>query len=208
MELCSAYTAFAAGGWLAKPMLVKSVVDHDGKILEQNVPAREQVLDEPTAYLVTWALNQAMIEGTGKTALALGMTGGFAGKTGTTEEGRDAWFIGYSPRILCGVWVGDDTPRASGLSGPGQALPLWMAFIRLSSLNLQVKPFAIPPEILFKKIDEDSGLLARSGCPHVATMPFVDNTAPTAYCPNHPGGVIGLLKRWFGAPVHSGRQNE
>jgi len=200
IELCSAYTAFAEGGWRAKPLLVKSVVDHNGKVLEQDGPQRDYALDAPTAYLVTWALNQALIEGTGKAAVTLGMTGGFAGKTGTTEDGKDAWFIGYSPNILCGVWVGDDTPRAAGLSGPGQALPVWINFIQTSSLDLHVKPFAIPPEILFKRIDEDSGLLARSGCPSVATMPFVGETAPTTYCPNHPGGVVGLLRRWFGAP--------
>jgi penicillin-binding protein 1B len=198
IELCSAYTAFGGGGQRAHPLLVKSVINHEGKILEENVPERENVLDPPTAYLVTWALNQALIQGTGRAAVALGMTGGFAGKTGTTEEGRDAWFIGYSPGLLCGVWVGDDTPRASGLSGPGNALPLWMAFMRASGLDKNAKPFEVPPDIQFKKVDENSGLLARSGCPNVVTMPFAGETAPTTYCPDHPGGVIGLLRRWFG----------
>ena len=205
LELCSAYTPFAAAGWRAQPLLIKSVTGHDGSILEENASRRESVLDPATAYLVTWALNQALIQGTGRAALALGMTGGFAGKTGTTEQGRDAWFIGYSPDILCGVWVGDDQPHASGLSGPGNALPHWLRFMQIAGLDHRPRPFSIPPEIQFRKVDENSGLLARSGCPEVVTMPFAGATAPTAYCMEHPGGVIGLLKRWFGAvptPLH------
>jgi len=202
LELCSAYTGFAEGGQQSFPFFIKSVMGHDGTILEEDALQRKSVIDPATAYLVTWTLNQALIQGTARAAVALGMTGAFAGKTGTTEAGHDAWFIGYSPEILCGVWVGDDAPRSSGLSGPGSALPRWMSFMKISGLDRYSMPFPVPPGIQFRKVDESSGLLARSGCPRVVTMPFAGDTVPLAYCAEHPGGVIGLLRRWFGVVPH------
>jgi len=199
LELTSAYGVFATSGMRTKPLSIKAIYDHNGNLLEEAEFEPQQVLDAMTAYLINWTLNQAMIQGTAQAAITLGMTGGYAGKTGTTDEGKDAWFIGYSPKIVCGVWIGDDTPRASGLTGPSHALPLWMSFMKRSGLERSAQSFEIPQGIQFKKIDQTSGLLARSGCPDVATMPFAGDTFPTIYCPNHPGGVIGLLRRWFGS---------
>jgi membrane carboxypeptidase/penicillin-binding protein len=109
-----------------------------------------------------------------------------AGKTGTTQDFHDAYFIGYTPRVVSGVWVGFDRPQSLGASGATAALPAWVSFM-LDVTPRTSAPFAVPAGITMATIDPLSGGLATAGCPRIATIPFLNGTAPTQICPLHGG---------------------
>ena len=141
---------------------------------------------------------QAVLDvGTGKAARAMGLTTtDMAGKTGTSENDQDAWFVGYSPALVCGVWVGYDQPKSLGHSAAGIALPLWATFMK-KAVALDPPPhFQEPEGLVWKTIDPASGLLANSGCPERRKTAFLSGTEPTQDCPLHSGGVMGFFKRW------------
>ena len=111
-----------------------------------------------------------------------------AGKTGTTQDFHDAYFIGYTPRVVCGVWVGFDHPQSLGASGATAALPAWVSFM-LDVTPSNSPPFKVPAGITMATIDPQSGGLATGACPRIATVPFLNGTAPTQICLLH-GGMM------------------
>jgi penicillin-binding protein 1B len=133
--------------------------------------------------------------GTGASARALGVAGAVAGKTGTTNDGRDAWFVGYSSNLLALVWVGFDDGAPAGLSGAEGALPIWSEFMRQA---LDIYPggaFPEPPGITYAKIDATNGRKATAYCPVVVTEVFLTGTEPPP-CEEH-GGVSEQIGRWW-----------
>ena len=124
-------------------------------------------------------------EGTGAGARAAGFTLDAAGKSGTTNDLRDAWFVGFTPELLTVVWVGFDDNRAVGLSGSQAALPIWTAFMQRALAGHANVAFTPPPEVVFADIDRDTGELAGPGCPRVFRESFVAGTEPTAPCALH-----------------------
>jgi penicillin-binding protein 1A len=177
LEITSAMGVFAAEGRRVEPSGLRSVTDHAGNVLAYVEPAPAEVVSRETAYLITNMLEDVVQSGTGMRARALGRP--VAGKTGTTNEFADAWFVGYAPNLAAGVWVGFDDRRSLGdrEAGASVALPVWVDFMKEAFSRLPVQAFAIPEGIVFAKVDPKTGGLAG---PDTATKVeiFVRDTAP------------------------------
>ena len=159
LELASAYAVFANQGFRLDPYAVSVVQDPSGAILGQNLFAPRQVVSTETAYLITNVLEDVIQRGTGQQAKSLARP--IAGKTGTTNDYTDAWFVGYTPNLVVAVWVGFDDLRSLGEteSGAHAALPIWIDFMREALQQLPEIPFEIPENILFVNVDPETGLL-------------------------------------------------
>lgn len=164
LEMTSAFSVFANEGARMKPIAIKYITNRNGEILEENKPEGTEVISPQTAFLLTSMLEDVVRYGTGWRARTL--QGPVAGKTGTTNEYRDAWFVGYTPQITAGVWVGFDDmrPLGHGETGARAASPIWVSFMReaLSSLQegMEMEGFRIPDEVITAEIDPHTGLLA------------------------------------------------
>ena len=148
--------------------------------MEEHIREREQVVSPEIAYLMTSILKSVVKEGTGKRVASLGRP--VAGKTGTTDNYVDAWFIGFTADLATGVWVGMDKNESLGRNETGSraAAPIWLDFMMEVQKNKPVYDFAVPPDIVFKKIDKKTGLLAQFGKPYLFEC-FLPNTAPVQY---------------------------
>ena len=160
-EMLTAYGVFANQGRLVKPIYVIRVEDQDGNVLESSVPEFKQVTSEETAFLLSNLLQDVVQRGTGRRARAIGRPS--AGKTGTTNDSVDAWYIGYIPQLLTGVYVGFDKPMKMGRSETGSraAAPIWINFMKNAIANLPTEQFRQPPGITTVKIHK-SGRRATS----------------------------------------------
>ncbi|MBI5241669.1 MAG: PBP1A family penicillin-binding protein [Elusimicrobia bacterium] len=199
LELTAAYAPFANGGFRVEPRLIDAVYDAQGSVLEFAQGRKEAALDPARAYLLTSLLESVVAEGTARSLPLLGFSRPCAGKTGTTEEGRDAWFVGYTPQLLAGAWVGDDRNRPLKLTGAKDALPVWAAFMKAAAEG-PAQPFLQPQGLVTVAIDPASGLKARAGCPQRRDEVFAAGTEPTQDCPLHKGGVWGWFKSLFRRP--------
>ncbi len=179
LELTSALGVFGAEGRRVEPGGLRSVTDHGGAVLAYYEPTPTEVVSRETAYIITNMLEDVVQSGTGVRARVLGRP--VAGKTGTTNEFADAWFVGYAPNLAVGVWVGFDDRRSLGdrEAGASVALPIWVAFMKSAFAQLPVQAFPIPEGIVFAKVDpETGGLAAPQGTAKVEI--FVRDTEPTA----------------------------
>jgi penicillin-binding protein 1A len=159
LELTSAYGVFLNQGNRAEPFAIISVTDNAGEVLEQEDVQTQEVLSKETAYLITNMMEDVVQKGTGQAAKSLGRP--IAGKTGTTNEFINAWFIGGTPNLVAGIFVGFDDRRSLGEteSGAHAALPIWITFMKEALRTLPVVPFTIPEGITFVKVDPSTGLL-------------------------------------------------
>lgn len=180
LELTAAIATYAAAGEYRPPVLVKRITDASGRELPlpPQPPAR-QVLPPEEAYLITSALTSVVKSGTAKSASALGRP--LAGKTGTTNEAKDAWFVGYSTDFVAGTWVGYDSalPLGYGEAGAVTALPIWIAFMKAAHTGRPAVDFPRPPGIVSVRIDPVSGLLAAPDVGEGIEEEYLDGTAPT-----------------------------
>ncbi len=188
LELTAAYQVFASGGVSRPPYALEAVYDAHDHLIYAHAPHELQLISSPVAYLITGALEQVFKWGTGAGAAKMGLDFPAAGKTGTTQDYHDAYFIGYTPRVACGVWVGFDRPQSLGAPAATAALPAWVNFM-VDVTPRTSAPFAVPPGITMATIDPQSGGLATSACPRTDTIPFLTGTAPTRICPLH-GGLM------------------
>jgi len=188
LELTSAYQTFASAGAWAMPYSVESVLDASGHEVYRHRPEVRQVIDPNVAYLMTGGLKAVLRSGTGASSARLGVAFPAAGKTGTTQDYRDGYFIGYTPEVVCGVWVGFDQPAPTGMTGAQAALPAWADFMNATSPDA-LEDFAIPSGIEMASIDPASGGLATPACPRTMDLPFLIGTAPRRQCPLH-GGIL------------------
>lgn len=186
-EMAAAYNVLANGGLRVEPVTLLQVADDGGRVIEQHRPAvPDRVVREESAFLVTDMLRSVLNEGTAASARGLGFAADAAGKTGTTNDFRDAWFAGFTPDLLCVVWVGFDDNTPVGLSGTRAALPVWVDFMKAALGGRKPTPFPPPPEgIVLVDIDRDTGLLARPGCPRVRSEAFIAGTEPREPCGAH-----------------------
>ncbi len=188
LELTSAYQVFASEGVQSPPYAVEAVVDAKGHQIYRHADETNRIIHPAVAYLITGALKAVLRYGTGASAGRLGLDFPAAGKTGTTQDYRDAYFIGYTPAIVCGVWVGFDEPESLGLTGAQAALPAWVQFME-DAAPADAEDFPEPSGITMATIDPESGGLATSACPLQVALPFLLGTAPTQMCPLH-GGIF------------------
>ncbi len=200
INLARAYLPFANGG--SRPegaAAIRAVHESDGTPVPLADREVRQVITPAEAYLMTSLLQGVIDSGTGAQARALGVRGAVAGKTGTTNEGRDSWFVGYSPTLLALVWVGFDSGEAHGLSGAEAALPIWADFMKQALEAYSSPQFTLPPGIAVADIDTSNGKLATRFCPLVAREAFLEGTEPEV-CNEHRGVtdyVGGLWKRFL-----------
>jgi penicillin-binding protein 1B len=189
-ELTGVYTVFASGGVARPPYTITAVVDSGGHMLLEHRSNATRLMSRAVAYLMTGALQGVFQYGTAASAARLGLDFPAAGKTGTTDDYRDAWFLGYTRHLVCGVWVGFDEPRTIGLTGAAAALPAWLDFMKAANRRSQAGFDPPPPGITMVTIDPASGGIATSACPRVQRLPFLDGTEPTRMCALHSGASM------------------
>jgi len=183
MELTRGYSVFANGGMLVEPMFIKRIVDRSGQVVEENQPEGMQVISKETAYVMTDLLRAVIQEGTGWRIRALKRPA--AGKTGTTNNLWDAWFMGFTPGLVTGVWVGYDDRRAMGKGETGSraASPIWLAFMSEVLNDRPVVDFGVPEGVVFAKIDAKTGLLAGPHSKKTVFQAFKEGSEPKEYSP-------------------------
>jgi penicillin-binding protein 1B len=197
MEITAAYGAVANGGIAVKPTAVRSTRDRLGDIVWNGVPDRLQATSPQGAYVLTSLLEGVIERGTASKARVMGFHGAMAGKTGTTDGYRDAWFVGYTSDVVIGVWVGYDDERPLRLTGSQAALPIWMDLAR-RVIPPDVPAFVMPPGVVTRDIDPKTGQLATFQCPEHVSEVFIEGTEPSIYCEVHGGGIWERLRHTFG----------
>ncbi|MEA5113629.1 MAG: PBP1A family penicillin-binding protein [Geobacteraceae bacterium] len=189
-ELVSAYAPFANGGLRVKPRTIIGIYDRNHRTMSENPSSVEPALSPAIAYVTTQMLKDVMIYGTAKSLKKFSQEHPSAGKTGTTDDYRDAWFVGYTPKVVTGVWVGHDKPRPGGRGFTGGAIsaPIWRQFMRSALAGKPALDFQKPEAVVSVRIDPSTGYLATPGCPRQKDEYYVSGTEPTEYCPKHGGG--------------------
>jgi penicillin-binding protein 1A len=184
LELTSAVGVLPAQGIRNEPIAISSIETRDGRVLEQNYPRKSEAISAQTAFIVTSMLQSAINEGTGRSIRARGITRTLAGKTGTTDEYGDAWYIGFSPDLITGVWVGFDEKHSMGNKETGArvALPIWIDFMTGALEGYPDRPFPEPHGIVRRKVCLETGLLATDNCPETRVEVFVSGTEPLRFC--------------------------
>jgi len=183
LEMVSAYATFPTGGKHVVPRFVRRVVTGDGKVLldDRGTPVFKQVMSRSTAYIVVDLMRGVIQRGTGKKALALGRPAG--GKTGTSTNFRDAWFIAYTTDLVCGVWIGRDNfkPIGHDTTGGQTALPIWLQFMITAHPKTPVHDFEPPPDVIFVRANSETGSPMSPGQPGSAWVPFAGGTLPPKF---------------------------
>jgi penicillin-binding protein 1A len=202
LSMTSAYSAFANQGMLAPPSLIRRVEDLSGHVMFMSSGREERALSEATAFIMTSMMSDVINAGTAWQARRVGFTLPAAGKTGTTNDYRDAWFIGFTPHLVAGVWIGYDMPQTIIANGYASdlAVPLWGRFMAAATSGDKPDRFTMPATVVPVTICRMSGQLPTDGCrgavvfdrdglptdrSMVYTEYFVRGTEPTDYCPLH-----------------------
>src|SRR4051812_21746471 len=217
VSLTAAYGAFADGGIVRQPLLIRKVEDSDGNVLYTDEAKSHRAVTEATAFLMSSMLADVINAGTASKARQVGFTLPAAGKTGTTNDYVDAWFVGYTPHLVTGVWVGFDQPStitSNGYAGD-IAVPLWASFMKVATKGDKPEWFDRPSNVIGLNVCRVSGKLPNDGCNSVEvvnrdggtesrsmiyTEYFVTGTQPTDVCPLHPSSsLMDKLAGLFGA---------
>ena len=184
LEVAQAYTLFLNDG-AVRPLVAIDRIESGGKTLRPKTTTPKRVARADTTFLVVNMMRSVINEGTGAGVRAQGFTHDAAGKTGTTNDLRDAWFVGFTPDLLTVVWVGYDNNQPLSLSGSQAALPIWTDFMKAAMAGHPNQTFEAPGGIAYAEIDRDTGKLATPQCPRTMTEAFLAGTEPTEYCPLH-----------------------
>jgi len=187
IELTNAYAVFANYGIHTEQIGIRYVEDRNGDILIENSVQRRRVLNEKIAYLLTNLLKGVIRNGTGRRVRTMGLKRPAAGKTGTTNDFTDAWFVGYDPNLSVGVWVGfDDPQKSTEYEGAHAALPIWARFMK-EAVRSEMKDFGVPDGITFREIDRETGLLQSEECPEnqIISEAFLVDYEPKMICNTH-----------------------
>jgi len=185
LEIASAYSVFANGGVRVEPIAIVGVLTGDGRVLDRKETPLKPVLPSDAVFLVDSLMRGAVDRGTASGARAGGVRGVLAGKTGTTNDYRDCWFVGFSPRFLAAVWVGYDDNRPVRLTGTQAAVPIFADFSRSVPAQFFAENFQVPSDIVTAEIDPETGALATPECPRRMTEVFISGTQPRVECSAH-----------------------
>lgn len=197
LEIVSAYGVFANQGVRVEPTMIRKIIGRQGKIIYEDVPYSMRVLSPQTAYIATSMLESVLNEGTGYAARSrYHFVRRAAGKTGTTDNYTDAWFIGFTPDLVCGVWAGFDQMKriAQGATGARVALPAWAEFMKRAQKGKPPLEFQEPEGITHARICTKTGLLATNACNDTRDEIFIEGTRPTEFCGLHKLGIDRLLE--------------
>jgi len=197
VEVTAAYSGLAHSGAARAPTCLDAVVAEDGHVVAlQPLPDPPGVESQP-AYLVARLMEGVMSSGTGAAARTLGVEGTVAGKSGTTDDYRDAWFCGFTRERAVGVWVGFDKKGNVGLSGSAAALPIWARIVRDIQRPGGDGRFDRPSGIIRVPMDPTTGLLASADCPEYLEEDFIQGTEPQETCTEHAPQILDRVRRWW-----------
>jgi len=188
LELVAAYAPFANGGNRVTPHLVTRIETADGTVLWTGQPAITPVMDARDAFQLTSMLRSVVDEGTARSLRGMGVEQPVAGKTGTTNNGADVWFVGYTPSVVAGVWFGYDTPRSLGDAAAGgrYAAPAWAEFYRDGWRDKSADgDWPVPDGLVMRVVDAENGELAGEWCPWTRREWYKPGTEPTQHCADH-----------------------
>jgi membrane carboxypeptidase/penicillin-binding protein len=214
--MTAAYATFASGGVHRTPVFIRRVEDREGQVIYEQPHEDTQVVSEQTAFLLSSMLSDVVNYGTAWKARRVGFVLPAAGKTGTTNDYVDAWFVGYTPKLVAGVWIGFDQPKTiigGGYAGD-IAVPLWGRFMKAATRGDRPEWFRTPKGLIGVAVCRISGKLPDSGCSDVEVVSdsgetshrsmvitdyFRQGKAPSEICPLHPGGnLLATMGGWFG----------
>lgn len=193
MQMVTAYSVLANQGIRVDPIAILRVEDKDGRVLEENTATKQIVLADSTAYVVTDLMRGVIERGTGRAA-NIGRPA--AGKTGTTSDYTNAWFVGFTPDLVAAVWIGNDVQKdplvipGYGNLGSAKAAEIWGDLMRQALADTPISDFPMPPGVVRAYVDADHGYLATDRCPNVRLEVFVQGTEPTQPCPFHNGRLL------------------
>jgi len=189
LDLTDAYTIFPGGGEVAKPRGIIDVYDADGSNVLDRPVERERITSEAVAFQMTSMLRDVVERGTGAQARALGVRGPIGGKTGTTDQYHDAWFVGFSSAVVVGVWVGFDQPAPIGSDAYGArvALPIWADFMKRAARERAPHEFEVPDGMRQEELCSVSYLRPVEGCPTYVEYFKSGDAIPSTLCPLHEG---------------------
>jgi penicillin-binding protein 1A len=181
LEVVQAYSVFANLGYRVEPTFITKIEDRYGNILEEMNPKRDPVIDKSTAYLMTNMMEEVVQAGTARRIRELGRPS--AGKTGTSNNLHDAWYVGFTPRYVTGVWVGFDQARSLGRGETGSraASPIWLGYMQEILEGKPVRVFQVPEGVVFAKIDAQTGLLPIPESKETRFECFKEGTVPAEY---------------------------
>ena len=197
LELTAAYAVFPNGGWAVKPRAIVRILDDGGSTAYENPVDRRRVLSEPVAFQALTMLRDVVDMGTAASARSLGLRSPAGGKTGTTDEFKDAWFVGFSTSVVAGVWVGFDQPAAIGRDAYGArvALPIWAEFMRRTARALPAGEFQPPPGMREVELCRVSYLRPVETCPVYVEYFKEGDDIPSRLCPIHRGSFRQEARR-------------
>ena len=208
MEMTSAYTVFPNGGNRIEPYLIESITDKNGETIEKHFKVEHEVLRAPSAYLMVDMLRDVNIRGTAARVWGGGFHHPSGGKTGTTNDYTDAWYIGFTKQYTMGVWIGSDTPgtMGAGHTGTEDALPIWIAVMKELHKDLPKKPFPIPSGVVSKNICNYTGKIAGEFCAAKTYCIYSTSNTPDEICDgNH---LDNKHKSADNATLFSSKSNE
>lgn len=185
VDMAAGYSVFANQGIYSTPIYILKVVDKNGVVLEENKVTQRRVIGADNAYIITDMLKGVLEPGGTGSQLKSIVGRPAAGKTGTTDQFNDAWFVGYTPKLCCAVWVGYDKNQNVNLTGSVAAGPIWANFMHDASVKLAEDDFVKPDNVRELNICLDSGQVASESCPRQIGMAFIEGTQPDEICPLH-----------------------
>jgi penicillin-binding protein 1A len=200
-DLTYAYAVFANNGIRVDPLFITRIVDKSGNVLREMHPEAREVIPAPPVAVLNNMMETVVNHGTGASSRAYGFTLPAAGKTGTTDDYSDAWFVGYTPKTVAGVWVGYDQPHpiGSGMSGTRAALPIWAEIMKTVTAGDDPARFDVPDQVVKRKVCRETGLPATAACPETVDEIFLSQFVPTELCYLHSTSFeLRPSRRWQG----------
>jgi penicillin-binding protein 2D len=193
-DLVRAYTPFVTEGMRSESRTIIRIYDRNRQTTTDLPPVVMPVLSPAVAFVATSMLEDVLDYGTAKSLAAFRKERPAAGKTGTTDDYRDAWFIGYTPQVITGIWVGYDKPQpgGKGFTGGSVCAPIWERFMRPALATRPVAYFTKPDNVVEVVIDPETGMLANTGCPEKEEEYFIAGTEPTGNCTEHGGAPVNM----------------